>query len=74
MMSRTGRYASISAKDSNTKVVAATAIQLLCSTDSLDTPDAGIFSEADRLGVGSIVAMDRDRQRTQRGFAIYARP
>jgi predicted nucleic acid-binding protein len=43
----------------------------LCWTYSLDTQDAGILFEAERLGVDNIVTMDSDLQRAQSGFNIY---
>lgn len=43
----------------------------LCLTHSLDTQDAGILFEAERLGVVSIVTLDIDLQRAQSHFDIY---
>jgi predicted nucleic acid-binding protein len=43
----------------------------LCWTYSLDTGDAGILLEAERLGVDSIVTMDADFRRAQTSFDIY---
>lgn len=43
----------------------------LCCTYSLDTQDAGILLEAERLGVRSIVTMDADLRRAQSDFDIY---
>ncbi len=43
----------------------------LCLTHSLDTQDAGILFEAERLGVVSIVTLDTDLQRAQSHFDIY---
>lgn len=42
----------------------------LCWTYSLDTLDASILLEAERLGINSIITMDRDLQRARAGFAI----
>jgi predicted nucleic acid-binding protein len=43
----------------------------LCWTHSLDTQDAGILFEAERLGVTSIVTLDNDLLRAQTSFDIY---
>ncbi len=43
----------------------------LCCTYGLDTHDAGILFEAERLGVDSIVSMDGDLQHATADFNIY---
>jgi predicted nucleic acid-binding protein len=43
----------------------------LCCNYGLDTADAMILSEAERLGIRSIVTMDGDMQRASADFDIY---
>ena len=43
----------------------------LCCAYALDTSDAGILLEAERLGIDSIVTMDSDLLRARADFDIY---